>query len=610
MNSIRNVAILAHVDHGKTTLVDKLLQQSGGLRRTEEGQDRILDNNALERERGITILSKNASIEYKGHRINIVDTPGHVDFGGQVERVLGTVEGALLIVDAWEGPMAQTRFVTKKALEMGLKLIVVINKIDRDGCRPHEALDKVFDLFCDLNASDEQLDFPHIFCSARAGICKAELEAPETDLMPLLDMIVEHVPAPKGLPSNPFLFQIATLEYDGFLGRLATGKVLEGTLKSGATVARSTLQGTWARTRVQKVLRHEGVGFQPIEEAQAGDIVSLAGLGDFDIGDTLACAEPSAVRVEPLPRIKVDPPTISMTFSINDGPLSGKSGGKFLTGTHLQDRLARARLGDPALLVEKADGPSSFKVSGRGVLHLSILIETMRREGYEFTVGAPEVICKTDENGQTLEPVEQVEIDTPPDYVGPVIEELGRRHGEMTDMQTTSTGDTRVIFKLPSRGLIGLRSLLLSLSRGYAIMQNSFWGWQPWSGDIPLRTTGSLVAKESGVALAYALWKLEERGTFFVEPGAEIYEGMIVGEANRPDDIVVNVNKGKQLTNVRASGSDDAIQLEPARKLSLEECISYIKPDEKVEVTPNGLRLRKTLLSELERKRRPNSRES
>lgn len=608
MIPIRNVAVIAHVDHGKTTLVDQLLRQNGGLKRADEGQDRVLDSNALEKERGITILSKNAAINYKGYRINVVDTPGHADFGGQVERVLGTVEGAILIVDAWEGPMAQTRFVTKKALEMGLKLMVVINKIDREGCDPEQSLYKVFDLFCDLNASDEQINFPHLYCSARGGYCRKELNSPNTDLSAILDMIIEQIPPPSGEAQKPFLFQITTLEYSDFLGRLATGKILQGSLRAGETVQQSRPSGNWKRVRIQKILRNEGITFETVENASAGDIVSLAGLGEFDIGDTLLSLDET--HPEELERIHVDPPTISMTFGVNDGPLSGKSGGKYLTGTHLQERLARAMLGDPALRVEKAEGPSSFKVSGRGVLHLSILVETMRREGYEFTIGAPEVILHRNEEGERLEPVELVEVESPQEYVGPVIEEIGRRRGEMVDMRTSDNGETVMRFKMPARGLIGLRSLVLSLSRGYAVLQSSFDSWQPWSGDIVIRQSGSLVAKEPGVALAYALWKLEERGSFFIEPGTEVYEGMIVGESNRSDDIVINVNKGKQLTNIRAAGSDDAIILAPARKLTLEECITFIKQDEKVEVTPKGLRLRKAYLSELERKRRRDGREA
>jgi len=608
MIPIRNVAVIAHVDHGKTTLVDQLLRQNGGLKRADEGQDRVLDSNALEKERGITILSKNAAINYKGYRINVVDTPGHADFGGQVERVLGTVEGAILIVDAWEGPMAQTRFVTKKALEMGLKLMVVINKIDREGCDPEQSLYKVFDLFCDLNASDEQINFPHLYCSARGGYCRKELNSPNTDLSAILDMIIEQIPPPSGEAQKPFLFQITTLEYSDFLGRLATGKILQGSLRAGETVQQSRPSGNWKRVRIQKILRNEGISFETVESASAGDIVSLAGLGEFDIGDTLLSLDEA--HPEELERIHVDPPTISMTFGVNDGPLSGKSGGKYLTGTHLQERLARAMLGDPALRVEKAEGPSSFKVSGRGVLHLSILVETMRREGYEFTIGAPEVILHRNEEGERLEPVELVEVESPQEYVGPVIEEIGRRRGEMVDMRTSDNGETVMRFKMPARGLIGLRSLVLSLSRGYAVLQSSFDSWQPWSGDVVIRQSGSLVAKEPGVALAYALWKLEERGSFFIEPGTEVYEGMIVGESNRSDDIVINVNKGKQLTNIRAAGSDDAIILAPARKLTLEECITFIKQDEKVEVTPKGLRLRKAYLSELERKRRRDGREA
>jgi len=594
---LRNVAIIAHVDHGKTTLVDGLLRQCGTFHSRQEVVDRVMDKNDLERERGITILSKNASLTWKDHRFNIVDTPGHADFGGQVERVLGTVEGVLLIVDAFEGPMAQTRFVTQKALQLGLKPIVVINKIDRDGSDPHKALDQVFDLFCELNADEHQLEFPHVFASARNGICKAELEDPDGDFTPLLDQILEHIPAPAGDPQAEPLLQISGLEYSDFLGQLAVGSLKQGRIKAGQQISQSLPDGRFRNVRIQKILTYQGISLGEIEEAVAGDIVLLAGLGDFDIGDTLS----SPANPKALERMKLDPPTITMNFSVNTSPLSGKSGGKFLTGSHLIARLERAMLADPALTVEKADGASTWKVSGRGVLHLTILIETMRREGYEFTVGAPQVIFRKSEDGKILEPMEKFKVEVPQEYSGAVIEELGKRRGEMTEM-SQDNGQVRVEYRIPSRGLLGIRSTLLSLSSGYAVTQSLFDGYEPMKGDIPKRVNGVLIAKDPGQTTAYALWKLEERGVMLIPAGTEVYAGMIIGEGNRNNDIVVNAVKGKQLTNVRASGSDDNILLAPHRQMSLEDCLGFINDDESVEVTPDMLRLRKTELDEHKRK--------
>lgn len=595
--ALRNIAIIAHVDHGKTTLVDQLLQQCNVFHQNQDLQERVLDSNDLERERGITILSKNAAVTYKGHRINVVDTPGHADFGGQVERVLGTVDGVLLVVDAFEGPMAQTRFVTQKALAMGLTPIVVVNKIDRDGCNPAGTLDKVFDLFCELDANESQLDFAHIFASGRKGTCRREMHQPDSNFQPLLDMIIERIPAPKGDAQAPFLLQIASLEYSGFLGRLAVGRIQQGTLKINQSLTQSTPSGAFKQTRIQKILRYEGIAPQPVESASVGDIVLLAGLDNFDIGDTLS----SPSSPQDLPRIKIDPPTISMLFTVNTSPLAGKGGGKYLTGTHLLDRLERAQLSDPALRVTKVDGASTFSVSGRGVLHITILIENMRREGYEFTVGAPQVILRRDEQNRLLEPVENLKVEVPAEYSGAVIEELGRRKGEMRNM-IQDDGRVYLEYLIPARGLIGIRTTLLSLTRGYAVSQSLFHAYEPHKGEIPSRTSGVLIAKDPGDATAYALWKLEERGTMVIPPGTEVYPGMIVGESNRGDDIIVNVTRGKQLTNIRASGSDDNILLAPYRKMSLEECITFINEDESVEVTPNGLRLRKTQLDEHKRK--------
>ncbi len=597
-SKIRNVAIIAHVDHGKTTLVDQLLKQCGTFHEGEEVNERVMDSDNLERERGITILSKNTNVMYKGYRVNIVDTPGHADFGGQVERVLGTVDGVILVVDAFEGPMAQTRFVTQKALQMGLIPIVVVNKIDRDGCNPHGALDKVFDLFCELDATEEQLDFDKVFGSGRRGICKAEMEDPDGDFSILMDKIIERIPAPKGDPNAEPLMQITSLEYSGFLGRLAVGRVQNGIFKPGLTVAQSTVEGKFKNVRLQKVLRYDGLSPQPVEEAGPGDIVLLAGFDNFDIGDTLSAV---ANPVE-LPRIHIDPPTISMMFTVNTSPLAGKYGGKFMTGNQLQERLERAHMADPALLVEKADGASNFKVSGRGILHLTILVENMRRELYEFTIGSPQVIFHNDENGKLLEPVEEFKVEVPSEYSGACIQEIQTRKGEMTNMTTDDNDRVTLEFLVPSRGLIGIRPRLLSLSKGYAVSQSIFKGYEPYKGEIPARINGVLIAKEPGEAASYALSNLEDRGYLIIGPGAEVYPGMIVGEHNRDVDITVNVTKGKHLTNMRSKSADDMIQLTPYRRLTLEECVTFINEDECIEVTPEVLRLRKTELDPIRRK--------
>lgn len=608
-NKIRNIAIIAHVDHGKTTLVDQILKQCGTFHEGEEVNERVMDSGAIERERGITILSKNASVNYKGYHINIVDTPGHADFGGQVERVLGTVDGVLLIVDAFEGPMAQTRFVTQKALSLGLTPIVVINKIDRDGCNPHEALDKVFDLFCELDANESQLDFSCVYASGRKGICRKEISDPDGDLRILMDLVIEKIPAPKGDPNAAPLLQISTLEYSSFLGRMAVGRVQQGTFKTGMTVAQSFMTDDDSDTpkvkniRIQKILHYEGIQSVPVEEAGPGEIIQIAGLEMFDIGDTLSAVE-NPVH---LPRIHIDPPTISMLFTVNTSPLAGKGGGKFLTGNNLAERLERAHMADPALLVEKADGASTFKVSGRGILHLTILIESMRRELYEFTIGSPQVIFQKDENGKLLEPIEKFKVEVPSEYSGPVIEELGRRKGEMIDMNTDENNRVTLEYKVPSRGLLGVRSKLLSLTKGYAVSQSLFLAFEPYKGDIPARTNGVLIAKEPGPAASYALSKLEDRGALFIPPATEVYPGMIIGEHNRTTDIIVNATKGKHLTNMRSKASDDNIQLTPYRRMTLEECVTFINEDECVEVTPQALRLRKITLDPHKRKQESKS---
>ncbi|WP_173474844.1 translational GTPase TypA [Fibrobacter succinogenes] len=597
-SKIRNVAIIAHVDHGKTTLVNQLLKQCGTFHEGEEIVDRVMDSDNLERERGITILSKNTSVMYKGYRVNIVDTPGHADFGGQVERVLGTVDGVLLVVDAFEGPMAQTRFVTKKALELGLTPIIVVNKIDRDGCNPLLALDKVFDLFCELDATEEQLDFDRVFGSGRKGICRAELEDPDGDFSILMDKIIERIPAPKGDPNAEPLLQIASLEYSSFLGRLAVGRVQQGVFKPNQTYAQAFPDGTVKNVRPQKLLRYEGLTPKPVEEAGPGEIILIAGLDYFDIGDTLS----STNNPVHLPRIHIDPPTISMLFTVNTSPLAGKYGGKFMTGNQLQERLERAHMADPALLVEKAEGASTFKVSGRGILHLTILVENMRRELYEFTIGSPQVIFQKDESGKLLEPVEDFKVEVPNEFSGACIQEIQQRKGEMVNMTTDENDRVSLEFIVPSRGLIGIRPKLLSLSKGYAVTQSFFKEYQPYKGEIPSRINGVLIAKEPGEAASYALSNLEDRGYLIIGPGAEVYPGMIVGEHNRDVDITVNVTKGKHLTNMRSKSADDMIQLTPYRRMTLEECVTFINEDECIEVTPEVLRIRKTELDPIKRK--------
>jgi GTP-binding protein len=595
---IRNVAIIAHVDHGKTTLVDGLLKQSGVFREGSVITERVMDSNDQEKERGITILSKNASVVFKDYLINIVDTPGHADFGGQVERVLGTVDGALLIVDAFEGPMAQTRFVTKKALEMGLTVAVVINKIDRPGCEPHKALDEVFDLFVELGANDEQLDFAHVFAAGRNGTSRRKLEDPDSNLLPLFELIVDRIPAPKvGDNSEHPLMQVTSLDYQEFMGRMAVGRLRQGKLKVNQTVTHINHDGVAKKTRVTKILYPEGVKLKEIDEAIAGQIIALCGIPDFTIGDTITGEDPAVA----LPRIKVDPPTISMRFWVNDSPICGKDGGRFLTSNHLADRLEREAISDVALKVVKAPESGAYIVSGRGVLHLSVMIEKMRRELFEFTVGRPRVITIM-EGDVEHEPVETITVDVPQEYSGTVIDEMNKRKGEMKDMALEGV-QVRLVYDVPSRGLIGLRSKLLSVSKGYAVFQQIFKGYEPIKGHIEQRPTGTLISKESGQSVAYALWKLEERGTMFIGAGTEVYPGMVVGENARDDDLVINVIKGKQLTNMRTTSSDEATVLTPHRQLSLEEALEFINDDECLEITPKHIRVRKVYLDENMRKR-------
>ncbi|HNY31382.1 MAG TPA: translational GTPase TypA [Fibrobacteria bacterium] len=595
-SKIRNVAIIAHVDHGKTTLVDQLLRQGGAFRDNQEVAERVMDNNDLERERGITILSKNTSISYKGHFINIVDTPGHADFGGQVERVLSTVDGVLLVVDAFDGPMAQTRFVLQKALELNLQPIVVVNKIDRPGCDPHGSLDKVFDLFVELHANDQQLDFPHIFAAARNGVCRKEMEHEDSDFTPLFDMIVEKIPAPKGDADEPLSMLVSSLDYSEFLGRLAIGRIKQGTLKVNQTIGLSQPDGTVKRTRCTKIYAYLGLKLTELSEAGPGQIVQVAGVPDFELGDTITDPENPLIQ----PRIEVDPPTISMIFQVNDSPFAGKEG-RYVTSTQIGERLRREALGDVALRVEQQADPSKFLVSGRGVLHLSILIEKMRREQYEFAVGRPQVILK-EVDGKVCEPIEIFTVDVPTEHQGPVIQELGSRRGDMVHMETHGNA-TNVVYHIPSRGLIGLRSKLLSLTRGYAVMQTLFKGYEPLKGEIAERALGAIISKEDGETTGYSLFNLQDRGAMFCGPGVPVYTGMIIGEHCREDDIVVNIVKGKKLTNMRASGSDDNIVLTPPRPMTLEDAITWINTDEIVEMTPESIRIRKLYLDENERKR-------
>jgi GTP-binding protein len=594
---IRNVAIIAHVDHGKTTLVDGLLKQSGAFRENQVVAERVLDSNDQERERGITIFSKNASVTYGEYLINIVDTPGHADFGGQVERVLGSVDGALLIVDAFEGPMAQTRFVLKKALELGLRIIVVINKIDRPGCEPYKALDQVFDLFVELDASDWQLDFPHVFASARNGTSRREMDHADTNLEPLFRLMIDEIPAPKVGEGTEPVMQITSLDYSEYTGRLAVGRLRQGTLRTNQMVTHIDENGDPRRVRIQRIMYPEGIKPKEIPEAIAGQIISVAGIPDFSIGDTLSGED----EPRPLPRIQVDPATISMRFMVSDSPLCGTEGGKFLTSTHLIERLEREAVADVALHVQKTDDTGAFQVSGRGVLHLSVLIEKMRREGYELLVGRPKVITKQ-VDGLTLEPIETITVDVPEANSGPVIEEINKRKGEMLDMQLDG-GNVRLTYDIPARGLIGLRTRLLTLSKGYAVLQQLFKGYERMRAAVPQRPTGVLISKERGQSVGYALWKLQDRGSMFIGPGVEVYPGMIVGEHSKEGDLIINVTKGKQLTNMRTHAADDAIALTPPRQLSLEECLEFVNDDECVEVTPKSLRLRKIVLDEQERRR-------
>ena len=584
---IRNVAIIAHVDHGKTTLVDALLKQSGIFREGEEIPDCVMDSNDLERERGITILSKNTAVRYKDILINIVDTPGHADFGGEVERVLGMVDGCILIVDANEGPMPQTRFVLKKALEKGLRPIVVVNKIDRPNAHPDTAVDKVFDLFVELGADDDQCDFTTLYASGLQGYAKAALEDEGVDMQPLFEEILHQVPPPAGDPEKPLQLQVTTLDYSDYLGRIVIGKIHNGKIQAGQQAALIQEDGKIIKAKISKLMGFEGLSRIELTEATAGNIVAVAGFSDANIGETITSPDdPQA-----LPLIKVDEPTLQMTFSVNDSPFAGQEG-KFVTSRQLRDRLDRELETNVALRVESGDSPDRFLVSGRGELHLGILIETMRREGYEFQVSQPQVIYR-EINGQPCEPYEYLVLDVPEEAVGSCIERLGQRKGEMQDMQTGSNGRTQLDFVIPARGLIGFRGDFIRLSRGEGIMNHSFLEYRPFSGELETRYNGVIVAFEEGVATFYALKNAEDRGVFFIEPGTKVYKGMIVGEHNRPQDLDLNVCKTKQLTNHRSATGDELVQLQTPMEMSLERALEYIGSDELVEVTPESIRLRK-----------------
>lgn len=593
---IRNVAIIAHVDHGKTTLVDQLLRQSGIFRANEQVEERVMDSNDLEREHGITILSKNTGIHYKGVKINIVDTPGHADFGGEVERIMMMVDGVLLLVDAFEGCMPQTRFVLKKALALGKKAIVVINKIDRPGARPREVIDEVLDLFIELGANDDQIDFPVVFASARDGYSSLDPDVREGDMRPLLDSILENIEPPCGDVDGDLQILFSSLDYDDYLGRIGIGRVERGSVREGETVTLCKQDGTIENVKVVKLYQFEGLKRVECQNAKMGDLVAVSGIADLNIGET-AC---ELGKPDPLPFVKIDEPTISMNFMVNDSPFAGREG-KFVTSRNIRARLFKEVETNVSMRVEETETTDSFKVSGRGELHISILIETMRRQGYEFQVSNPKVIYKRDENGQLLEPMELLIIEVPQDYVGAVMEKIGSRKGELENMDVRDGGSTHVEFKIPARGLIGYRSEFMTDTNGNGIMNNLFAGYEPYKGDIQMRERGSIIAHETGESTGYGLFNTQDRGRLFIGPGVEVYEGMIVGESSKSEDIVCNVCKKKQMTNTRASGSDEALRLVPHTVLSLEQSLEFIGDDELVEVTPKSIRMRKKILSKEQR---------
>ena len=597
MKNIRNIAIIAHVDHGKTTLVDQLLRQSGTFRANQQVDERVMDSNDLEKERGITILAKNTAIEYEGYHINIVDTPGHADFGGEVERVLGMVDCVVLLVDAQEGPMPQTRFVTKKALALGLKPIVVINKIDKPTARASWVIDQTFDLFDNLGATEEQLDFPIVYASGLSGFAKLDENDESSDMRPLFDTILKHTPAPSGDADAPLQLQISQLDYDNYTGRLGIGRILNGRIKPGQVVAVMNHEQQVAQGRINQLLGFKGLERVPQEEAEAGDIVIISGIEDIGIGVTIADRD----NPVGLPMLSVDEPTLTMDFMVNTSPLAGTEG-KFVTSRQIRDRLQKELLTNVALRVEDTADADVFRVSGRGELHLTILLENMRREGYELAVGKPRVVFR-EIDGQKCEPYENLTVDVPDDNQGAVMEELGRRRGELTNMESDGNGRTRLEYHIPARGLIGFQGEFMTMTRGVGLMSHVFDDYAPVKPDMPGRHNGVLVSQEQGEAVAYALWNLEDRGRMFVSPGDKLYEGMIICIHSRDNDLVVNPLKGKKLTNVRASGTDEAVRLTTPIKLTLESAVEFIDDDELVEITPQSIRLRKRYLSELERRR-------
>ena len=596
IENLRNIAIIAHVDHGKTTLVDQLLKQSGTFRSNETVNERVMDSNDLERERGITILSKTTSVIYKDIKINIVDTPGHADFGGEVERILMMVDGVLLLVDAFEGCMPQTRFVLKKALSLGKKAVVVVNKVDRPMARPQEVVDEVLDLFIELGADDEQIEFPVVFASGRDGYASLDADNLGKDLEPLFETIVNEIEAPKGDPDAPLQILFSNIEYDDYLGRIGVGRVERGTVKVGQAVCLCHNDGSEKNVRISKLFTINGLKREECESASVGDLIQVAGIAELNIGET-ACALDC---IEPLPFIKIDEPTLSMNFMVNNSPFAGQDG-KFVTSRNLRDRLFKEVETNVSLRVEETDTSDTFKVSGRGELHLSILIETMRRQGFEFQVSPPTVIYKKDADGKLLEPIELLMVEVPEDYVGTVMERLGTRKAELKNMGIREGGSTHLEFLIPARGLLGYRSQFLSDTNGNGIMNHVFNGYEEYKGDIEARTTGSIVVHETGEATGYGLFNTQSRGRLFIGPGTPVYEGMIVGENPKNEDIVCNVCKKKQMTNTRASGSDDALRLVPHSVMSLEQSLEFIKGDELVEITPNNIRLRKRILDKEQR---------
>ena len=590
---IRNVAIIAHVDHGKTTLVDELLKQSGVFRANQEVAERVMDSNDIERERGITILSKNTAVFYKDTKINIIDTPGHADFGGEVERVLKMVDGVILVVDAFEGAMPQTKFVLRKALELNLSVVVCINKIDRPEARPEEVIDEILDLFIELDANEEQLDCPFIFASAREGIASYSADEPGTDMAPLFETIINYIPAPEGDPEAPLQTLISTIDYNEYVGRIGVGKISNGTIhvNQEAMIVNHHDPDKTQRVRITKLYVYDGLNKVDVQEASMGDIVALSGIADLKIGDTICDVD----HADPIPFQKISEPTIAMHFLVNDSPLAGLEG-KYVTSRHLRDRLFRELNTDVSLRVEETENTDSYKVSGRGELHLSVLIENMRREGYEFAVSKAEVLYKEDENGKKLEPMELATIDVPEEFSGNVIQELSARKGELQNMAPGNGGYTRLEFLIPSRGLIGYRGQFMTDTKGNGILNTEFNGYGPYKGDIQYRKQGSLIAYEAGESITYGLFNAQERGTLFIGPGQKVYSGMIVGQCSRAEDIEVNVCKKKHLTNTRSSGADDALTLVPPKQLSLEQALEFIDTDELLEITPENIRIRKKIL--------------